>query len=147
VWTDRLQAREPWRPPSLILEVDPPYHDKTAGCWCVRFRPGIRIAEGDTSAYAEKLIDELLEKGTFDAVPELASAIDDCLPAAVGLQEIDTRRLVDYGAMTFNALAPTMSYGGNLWRKPRRLCPGSPNNAEGNACEAKVLGRHLCRCR
>lgn len=98
----------PWRAPSRILEVDPPYHDKTrrvlVRALSARALESLKEALQHT---AEKLIDELLEKGTFDAVPELAESYPTTVfPAAVGLQEIDTRRLVDYGAMTFNALGP-----------------------------------------
>jgi cytochrome P450 len=99
---------EPWRPPSLILEVDPPYHDKTRRVLVRALSARALESLKETLQHtAEKLIDELLEKGTFDAVPELAECYPTTVfPAAVGLQEIDTRRLVDYGAMTFNALGP-----------------------------------------
>jgi cytochrome P450 len=99
---------EPWRPPSLILEVDPPYHDKTRRVLVRALSARALESLKETLARtAEKLIDELLEKGTFDAVPELAEFYPTTVfPGAVGLQEIDTRRLVDYGAMTFNALGP-----------------------------------------
>jgi cytochrome P450 len=99
---------EPWRPPSLILEVDPPYHDKTRRVLVRALSArALESLKATLARTAEKLIDELLEKGTFDAVPELAELYPTTVfPAAVGLQEIDTRRLVDYGAMTFNALGP-----------------------------------------
>lgn len=99
---------EPWRPPSRILEVDPPYHDKTRRV-LVRALSGraLESLRETLQRTAEQLIDKLVEKGTFDAVPELAELYPTTVfPAAVGLQEVDTRRLVDYGAMTFNALGP-----------------------------------------
>ena len=64
---------EPWRPPSLILEVDPPYHDKTRRVLVRALSARALESLKETLQHtAEKLIDELLEKGTFDAVPELA---------------------------------------------------------------------------
>ena len=64
---------EPWRPPSLVLEVDPPYHTKTRAVIeralsqtaVADLRENFRVA-------AENLIDELLEKCAFEAVEELA---------------------------------------------------------------------------
>ena len=99
---------EPWRAPSLILEVDPPYHDKTrrvlVRALSARALESLKETLQQTAA---KLIDALIEKGTFDAVPELAECYSTTVfPAAVGLQEIDTRCLLDYGAMAFNALGP-----------------------------------------
>ncbi len=98
----------PWRTPSRILEVDPPYHDKTrrvlVRALSARALESLRETLQRT---ADQLIDKLLEQGTFDAVPELAELYPTTVfPAAVGLQEIDTRRLLDYGSMTFNALGP-----------------------------------------
>jgi hypothetical protein len=56
---------------------------------------------------AEELVDELLEKGTFEAVEDLAETYPTrVFPRAVGLKETDRRRLVDYGAMVFNSLGP-----------------------------------------
>ena len=56
---------------------------------------------------AENLIDELLEKGTFEAVEELAETYPTTVfPSAVGLQESDRRRLVDYGDIVFNPIGP-----------------------------------------
>ena len=56
---------------------------------------------------AEILVDKLLEKGTFEAVEELAETYPTTgFPQAVGLREIDRRKLVDYGEMVFNAIGP-----------------------------------------
>jgi len=98
----------PWRPPSLILEVDPPYHEKTRRVLMRALSPRALEALRETlQIAAERLVDELLQKGTFDAVPELAEVYPTTVfPAAVGLQETDTRLLLDYGTMIFNALGP-----------------------------------------
>lgn len=99
---------EPWRPPSIILEVDPPAHDRTRKVMARALSS--RAVAGLKDAFrvaAENLIDELLEKDSFDAVVDLAEAFPTTVfPAAVGLRETDSRRLVDYGAMVFNALGP-----------------------------------------
>jgi len=56
---------------------------------------------------ADQLIDTLLEKDSFDAVSELAETYSTSVfPRATGLKNIDTKLLVNYGAMVFNALGP-----------------------------------------
>ena len=125
---------EPWRTPSLILEVDPPYHDKTrrvlVRALSARALESLRQTLQRT---ADQLIDNLVAKGSFDAVPELAEFYPTTVfPAAVGLQEIDTRRLLDYGAIIFNALGPDNELRRRLWRGPPMWCPGSPSSAGGN---------------
>ena len=99
---------EPWRPPSLVLEVDPPYHTKTRAVIeralsqkaVADLREKFRVA-------AENLIDELLEKGAFEAVQELAETFPTTVfPDSVGLRQSDRQRLVDYGEMVFSAIGP-----------------------------------------
>ncbi len=98
----------PWRPPSIILEVDPPDHTKTRAVMSRAMSPRAvaNLKEAFQTA-ADSLIDQLLEKGSFEAVEELAETYPTTVfPDAVGLHASDRRRLVDYGAMVFNALGP-----------------------------------------
>lgn len=57
-------AEEPWRSPSLLLEADPPLHDRTRGSL-----KALRIA---WQAKAVALVDELVARRRFDAVSDLA---------------------------------------------------------------------------
>lgn len=103
-----FKLQKPWRPPSIILEVDPPYHARTRTVMTRVMSPrAVAELKQAFQAAADTLVDRLLGKGTFDAVPDLAEAYPTAVfPQAVGLTEIDTRRLIDYGAMVFNALGP-----------------------------------------
>ena len=103
-----FSLEEPWRPSSIVLEVDPPYHTKTRAVIERALSPRAVAALKETfREAAEKLIGELLEKGTFEAVEELAETYPTTVfPDAVGLRESDQRRLVDYGEMVFSALGP-----------------------------------------
>lgn len=103
-----FKLAKPWRPPSIILEVDPPDHAKTRAVMVRVMSPrALTELRQSFQAAADALVDALLAKGTFDAVPDLAEAYPTSVfPQAVGLTEIDTRKLVDYGAMVFNALGP-----------------------------------------
>lgn len=69
-------AREkPWRLPSLLLETDPPLHDRTRRLMDKVLSPGaVRALREPFARAADRLIDDLLDRGTFDAVPDLAEA-------------------------------------------------------------------------
>lgn len=99
---------EPWRAPSLLLESDPPDHTKSRKVMTRVLSP--RIVDQlkvDFLAEANRLVDELLEKGSFDAVAELAEVFPvTVFPKAIGLREINKRALVDYGGIAFNAIGP-----------------------------------------
>lgn len=99
---------EPWRPPSIILEVDPPAHTRTRKVMARALSPkAVAQFAADFAVIAENLVDALLAKTEFEAVSTLAEAFPTAaFPLAVGMTEADPRRLVDYGAMVFNALGP-----------------------------------------
>ncbi|WP_346914634.1 cytochrome P450 [uncultured Roseibium sp.] len=103
-----FKLEKPWRPPSIVLEVDPPYHAKTRTVMARALSPkAVAQLKEDFRAAADKLVDELLEKGTFEAVEDLAEVFPvRVFPKAVGLKQANRRALVDYGAMVFNALGP-----------------------------------------
>ena len=116
---------EPWRPPSIVLEVDPPYHTKTRAVIERALSPAaVRNLTKSFREDAEKLIGELLEKGTFDAVGELAEIYPTTVfPKAVGLQKIDRRRLLDYGEMVFSAIGPDNELRRNAMSKGPDVVP------------------------
>jgi len=98
----------PWRPPSIILEADPPEHTKTRRVMARAMSPGAvaRLRE-EFQREAEALIDRVLARGQIEGVTEIAEAYSGSVfPRAVGLRNIDVRKLVDYGAMVFNAVGP-----------------------------------------
>jgi cytochrome P450 len=98
----------PWRAPSIILEVDPPEHGKTRRVMARVMSPGaVARLRAAFEAKAEELVDRVLAKSTVDGVVDIAEAYSvAAFPPAVGLRNFDQRRLVDYGAMVFNALGP-----------------------------------------
>jgi len=98
----------PWRPPSLLLEADPPDHRvvRTA-IKSVSSRRTTRTLRERLSAPAEEIADRLVERGTFDAVTDLAVVYPPrVFPDAVGLPEEGREHLLPYGALAFNAFGP-----------------------------------------
>ena len=99
---------EPWRPPSIILEADPPEHGRTRRVLLRALSPK---AVADLRVFlleeARVLVRALLARGQFDGVADLAEAYPTVVfPKALGMKQSDARKLVDYGSMVFNALGP-----------------------------------------
>src|SRR5207302_7536655 len=56
---------------------------------------------------ADRLVDELLERGSFDAIPDLAEAYPlTVFPDAMGMPPENRRFLLPYGNMVFNSFGP-----------------------------------------
>ena len=120
-----FNLEEPWRPLSIVLEVDPPEHTRTRAVIERALSPRSVANQKETySTAADKLIDGLLEKGTFEAMEELAETYPTTVfPEAVGLRETDRQRLVDYGEMVFNALGPNNELRRNAMAKDPEVVP------------------------
>lgn len=108
VGLEDFKKEKPWRPPSLILEVDPPDHTKTRSVMMRAMSPKAVSKLKDTfQKEADKLIDELVARGEFDAVKDLAEAFPlKVFPDAVGLESDGREKLLEYGAMVFNSVGP-----------------------------------------
>ncbi|PPQ31823.1 cytochrome P450 [Rhodopila globiformis] len=102
-------AREkPWRLPSLLLETDPPVHDRTRALMDKVLSPAaVRALRDGFTRAAETLVDDLLARGSFDAIHDLAEAYPlTVFPDAVGMPAENRRFLLPYGNMVFNSFGP-----------------------------------------
>ncbi|KQQ94245.1 cytochrome [Leifsonia sp. Leaf325] len=100
---------KPWRPPSLLLEADPPHHDAPREVLAKILSPrSIRELEPVWADDAERLVDQLIEGPLeFDAVTHLAEAFPlRVFPDAVGLPGSDRDHLLPYGDHLFNTFGP-----------------------------------------
>ena len=99
---------KPWRPPSLILEADPPAHTRTRAVLSRVLSPAVmKQMRGGFVAAAEVRVDELLAKGSVDAVADLAEAYPlSVFPDAVGLRQEGREHLLPYAGVVFNAFGP-----------------------------------------
>ena len=106
-------AREkPWRPKSLVLETDPPLHDRTRRVLnrvlsaSVMSRLRKRFAEE-----ANRLVDGLLDRGRFDGIADLAEAYPlTVFPDAMGMPRENRHFLLPYGNMVFNSIGPSNEF-------------------------------------
>ena len=105
---DDLKLVPNWRPPSIVLEVDPPDHNKT--------RPVIQRAMSPKVAgelvpmlrkSAETLIAKATSKPSVEAQAELSEPfICEVFPQLVGMVNRDDEKAKDYGLMATNAFGP-----------------------------------------
>jgi 4-methoxybenzoate monooxygenase (O-demethylating) len=109
VGLSNFRYEKPWRPPSLLLEADPPHHDAPRAILAKILGPReLRKLADSWAADAEELVDDLLAKGTeFDAVTDLAAAFPlRVFPDAVGIPQAGRENLLPYGDHVFNAFGP-----------------------------------------
>src|SRR3954447_22680327 len=110
VGLSNFRYEEPWRPPSLLLEADPPRHDAPRRVLSKILGPrALRKLRDGWVADAEVLVDEVLADGPeFDAVERLSSVFPlRVFPDAVGLPPDGRENLLPYGDHAFNAFGPS----------------------------------------
>lgn len=89
---------KPWREPSVVFEVDPPDHSRTRTVLTRILSPAAlaRLKAG-LEAEATRLVGEVVERGTFDAVLDLAKPFPlKVIPDAVGLPPDERENLIVY---------------------------------------------------
>lgn len=112
VGLSNFRYEQPWRPPSLLLEADPPHHDAPRAVLGRILGPrALRRLRDHWTADAVDLVDEVLGRGDeLDAVTDLAAAFPlRVFPDAVGIPDEGRENLLPYGDHTFNAFGPTNS--------------------------------------
>jgi cytochrome P450 len=99
---------EPWRPPSLLLEADPPEHSRARRVTARALSPrAIEHLRAGFEQRADEMVADVAARGTFDGVADLAQAYPlRVFPDAVGLSPDDRHNLLIYGDMVFNAFGP-----------------------------------------
>jgi hypothetical protein len=110
VGMSNFTKEKPWRPPSIVLEADPPRHDAPRRVLQKVLSPrSLRSLRERWLADADALVDDVLAGGTeFDAVPSLAAAFPlRVFPDAVGLGKDGRENLLPYGDHAFNAFGPS----------------------------------------
>jgi len=103
-----FRKEKPWRPPSLLLEADPPEHSRARKAVARALSPRtIAALREDFAREADSLVAGLLARGTVDGVADIAEAYPlRVFPRAVGITEDCRGQLLAYGNMAFNAFGP-----------------------------------------
>src|SRR5215216_5623482 len=98
----------PWRPQSIILEADPPAHTRTRAVLAQVLSPtAMKGVREHFTAMAAAKVDELLARGSFDAVVDPAEAYPlSVFPDAMGLKQEGREKLLPYAGLVFNSFGP-----------------------------------------
>ena len=98
----------PWRPKSIVLETDPPLHDRTRRVLTkVLSAAAMSKLRARFEIEADALVDALIERGNVDVVADLAEAYPLAVfPDALGMARDNRRFLLPYGDMVFNSFGP-----------------------------------------
>ena len=99
---------EPFRPPSLLLEADPPLHDRTRGIMNrIVSLPALKALRPIWQEKADAIVDRLVARRRFDAVSDLAEAFPMAVfPDTIGVPAEGRDALLPYAASVFNAFGP-----------------------------------------
>lgn len=102
-----------WRKPSLILETDPPEHDKYRRIMANTLSPTVaKKLQHSFQATADELVarvlaDAALNGGEIDAAVDVAEAYPlAVLPDAIGFQKTGREHLLPYSNLNFQAMGP-----------------------------------------
>ena len=125
VGIDDFRRTKPWRPPSLILEADPPLHSRSRTVMnralSAKSMAGLRAGFKEA---AEKLADELVARRRVDAIADIAEAYPlSVFPKAVGLGREGVENLLPYGAMVFNAFGPRNAHFEAVMAEAAKVVP------------------------
>jgi cytochrome P450 len=103
---------KPSRPPSLVLETDPPLHDRTRKVQARVLSPAAIARLRETfAAVAGAMVGALAERGGFDAVADLAEAYPlTVFPDAMGMPRENRGHLLPFGNMVFNSFGPRNAF-------------------------------------
>jgi hypothetical protein len=108
VGSSDFQREKPWRPPSLVLERDPPEHDRARAVLNRALSATVmRSLRARFAKAADELAEKLAQRGRFDAVADCAEVYPMMvLPDAIGLSKQGREHLLPYAATVFDMFGP-----------------------------------------
>jgi cytochrome P450 len=138
-----------------VLASDPPLHDTLRGVLAERLSPrSIRSLSGSITEQAERLVESLVARSSFDAIADLARVFPPSIVAdLVGIPHDVRPRLLPWGDGLFNTMGPVNDrtiaavpllqeqYGWLHSIDASVLAPGSMGRAIFEAAEAGVIER------
>lgn len=104
-----FRKEPPWRPPSMVLETDPPDHTRNRAVISRTLSPAIlRSLRDRFEQEAHALVERVLAAGkVVEAVKDIGEAFPlKVFADAVGLREDGRENLIAYGNMVFNGMGP-----------------------------------------
>jgi cytochrome P450 len=103
-----FRKEAPWRPPSLLLEADPPAHTRSRRPVTRAMSPGtVRRHAGSLVTEAKALFDRLAGRDEIDGIGDVAVPYPlTVFPDIVGMPAEGREHLLPYGDLVFNGFGP-----------------------------------------
>jgi cytochrome P450 len=104
-----FKQEKPWRPPSPVLEADPPLHTRTRAVLNRVLAPAnIRKLRDHFRREAEELVDRVVAMGTFDGVKDFSTHYPlKVFCDAVGVPEAGRENVLAFSSMMLNSRGPS----------------------------------------
>ncbi len=120
-----FKVADPWRPASIILEVDPPAHTRVRRIMAKVLSPKVMRAQAALfQNIADQIVAEVVAKGEIEAVTGLAERYPTTVfPKILGLKNSNSQNLLDYGAMVFDSVGPDNEIRRNALSKGGTVVP------------------------
>jgi cytochrome P450 len=133
---------KPWRQPSLILEVDPPEHQRTRRVLMqVLSTERLHRLRATFEAQADALIDQAIKRGTLDAIPDLVQRFPLTVFAdAVGMKREDRSTMLTYGSMVFGGFGPMTDWYRELMTRADAVSAWIMERCQRSALSADGIG-------
>jgi cytochrome P450 len=137
-----FHKEKPWRPPSLVLEHDPPEHTHARSILMRALATAVvRRLKAEFQRVAAAEVERLLEVGRFDAIAELAEGYPlKVFGDAVGITAADRKTLLEYGNISFNAMGPRNALCLESMRNERAVTDWIMAQCARDALDPKGLG-------
>jgi cytochrome P450 len=134
-----------WRKPSIILEVDPPEHDRTRRVMMrVLSATALKAMRGGFERVADELVESALEKGTIEAVADLVQPFPlTVFPDAVGMPRLNREIMLVYGGIVFGAFGPRTAWYEELMRRAEEVSGWIDARCERSALAPDGLGADI----
>lgn len=120
-----FKLADPWRPASIILEVDPPEHARVRRIMAKVLSPKVMREQAELfQNIANQMVAEVVAQGDIEAVADLAERYPTTVfPQILGLKQSNGQHLLDYGAMVFDAVGPDNEIRRNALAKGGAVVP------------------------
>jgi cytochrome P450 len=140
-----LRSAKAWRPRSIVLEVDLPLHDETRGALQrVLSGPAIRKLREPFEAEAERLVEELVARGSFDAIADLAIPYPlKVMGDAVGVPAEGRECLLPFSNMLFNSFGPENDVFRDTLAESKDVIPRLIAQCERSSLDPDGLGAQI----
>ncbi|MBS1089716.1 cytochrome P450 [Gluconobacter wancherniae] len=131
-----------WRKPSIILEVDPPEHERTRRVLMRLFTPGaLQKMRVGFQVEANALMDRIADRGEIEAISELVQPFPlKVFPDAVGMPPLDRDKMLVYGGMVFGGFGPRTAWYEKLMEQAPEISAWVDARCERSALNDEGLG-------